>query len=102
MVMNKQHDFNIFTKGYLKDLDRTLTGIEQTEGEINFMRFTAEDSHTFSRGTDFKTLHYHSQNGDMDPIVDYLNYLYNFQILYAKNNKPLVSTVRGRVENSAN
>lgn len=102
MVLNKQHNFNIFTKGYLKELERTLIGLEQTEDEISLIRLHASDDHTFSRGTDFKTLHYHSKERNMDPIVDYLNDLFNFQILYAKNNKPLVSTIKGRVENSAN
>ena len=102
MQMNKQHKFNIFTKGYLKQLDRTLNACEMTEDEIKLIRFMANDEHTFSRGTDFKTLHYNAANKDMDPIVEYLNGLFNFQIAYARNNKPLISTIKGRIENSAN
>ena len=102
MIMNRQHNFNIFTKGYLKQLDRTLHGMEMTEDEMMLIRFTAYDDHTFSRGTDFKTLHHHSAHKEMDPIVEYLNALFNFQIAFARNNKPLLSTIKGRVENSAN
>lgn len=102
IVMNKQHHFNLFTKGYIKELHRTIYAMEQTNDDVNILRFTAADDHTFSRGTDFKTLHHHSEHGEMDPIVEYLNDLYNFQIHFAKFNKPMFSTIKGRVENSAN
>lgn len=101
-ILNRHHKFNIFTKGYIDELHRALYGLEFMGDDIQAIYFTAKDSHTFSRGTDFKTLHYHAQNKDMDPVVDYLNDLFNFQIAFARNNKPLISNVRGFVENSAN
>jgi enoyl-CoA hydratase/carnithine racemase len=102
MMMNRQHKHNVFTKGYLKQLDRTLYALEMTEEENLLMRFGSHDESTFSRGTDIKTLLHHSSNKDMDPIVEYLNSLFNFQTAFARNNKPMFSTVTGRVENSAN
>lgn len=38
----------------------------------------------------------------MDPIVEYMNSLYNFHTSFARCNTPLLSTVTGRLENSAN
>lgn len=102
MVLNNHHNFNIFTKSYLDDLHRALYGLEFMGDDINAIYFTAKDEHTFSRGTDFKTLHHHAKNKDMDPIVDYLNTLFNFQIAFARNNKPLISDFKGKFENSAN
>jgi enoyl-CoA hydratase len=102
MMMNRHHKHNVFTQGFLKQLDRTLNAFEMSEEENLLIRFGAHDEETFSRGTDIKTLQHHSNNKDMDPIVDYLNCLFNFQTAYARNNKPLFSTIRGRVENSAN
>lgn len=102
MIMNRQHKYNIFTQSYLKQLDRTLNGFELYGEDLRLLRFHAKDRETFSRGTDIKTLLHHSENKDMDPIVEYLNLLYNFQTAFARNNLPTISTITGKLENSAN
>lgn len=100
LMMNGHHKFNMFTSGFLDDLDRALYGIEMMGDDIRLIHFGANDPHTFSRGTDIKTLHHFQKNKDMDPIVEYLNKLYNFHIAFARNNQPLISTPRGHIENS--
>jgi enoyl-CoA hydratase/carnithine racemase len=101
-ILNRHHKFNIFTKGFVEELHRALYGLEFMGDDIHAIYFGAKDPHTFSRGTDFKTLHHHAQHKEIDPVVEYLNGLFNFQIAFARNNKPLISDVRGFVENSAN
>ena len=39
MLMNRNHNFNIFTEGYLNQLDNALFGMEMTEDEVMLLRF---------------------------------------------------------------
>ena len=101
VYMNKDSSYNMFTKSYADQVNRILSSMEYIGEDIRYIHFLSKDPTIFSKGTDFKTLDYYRNHGNMDGIVDYLNSLFNLQINYAKNNKPILLTASGIVENSA-
>ena len=101
LQMNRHHKFNIFTKHYLEQLIRVTRAMELADETMHAFQFSSVDPKTFSYGTDFKTIHHHAKNKDMDPIVEYFNTLYNFHVTFARWNKPLLLTAQGAIENSA-
>lgn len=99
--MNRHHRWNIFTKEYAEQLDRVLSSMELEGDFYRFFHFMSNDPTTFSKGTDFETIHKLRQDKNTDELVEYLNTLFNMQINYVSNNKPILTTASGIVENSA-
>ena len=59
------------------------------------------DQQTFSKGTDFESLHFALKNGQTQQATDYLQKLFEFSDFMASSNVALIVSANGRLSNSA-
>ena len=97
--MNREHRFNTLTSNYLKQIKRGLNTLDREESAKIIYMHPFKGEH-FSNGTDFRSILYQKQEGNLDAITQYLTDLYDLQTLTAKINKPLVAIAPGHSFNS--